>query len=93
MADPDLQIRGGGGGEGGKPNPDINIRARSPFWSKNKGGAGPPGPSPGSATGFIFLPCRLSCDLFPKLPFMAIGHFLVTPGLCIKTRLNTSGLN
>ena len=24
---------------------------RASFWSKNKGGWGPPGPSPGSATG------------------------------------------
>ena len=96
MADPDFQIRGGGGGGGGggdKPDPVIKWgRAWSPFWSKNKGGPGPPGPSPGSATSFIFLPCFLSCALFPKLPFMKIGHFLVPPGLCIKTRLNTSPL-
>ena len=48
MADPDLQIRGGGGGGGGGGHPDPEIRrtARSPFWSKNKGGAGSPGPLP-----------------------------------------------
>ena len=51
MADPELQIRGGGGG-----HPDPEIRGGSPkkffsalwasFWLKNKGGAGPPGPLP-----------------------------------------------
>ena len=55
----------------------------------DKGGGGP---SPGSATSFIFLPCLLSCALFPKLPFMTIGHFLVSPGLCIKTRLGAQPL-
>ena len=74
------------GGGGGHTDPEIKReRAWSPFWSKNKGGSGPPGPSPGSATSFIFLPCFLSCTLFPKLPFMKVGHFLVPPGPCIKT--------
>ena len=51
MADPDLQIRGGG-----HLDPEIReggglkiffSALRALFWSKNKGG---PGPSPGSAT-------------------------------------------
>ena len=105
MADPDFEIRGGEGG--GHPDPEIRGRTRSPktffsvlrasFWSKNKrwgggGGTCPPGPSPGSASSFIFLPCLLSCALFPKLPFMTIGHFLVSPGLRMKTRLTSSPL-
>ena len=53
MADPDLQIKGGGGG--GHPDPEIRRGPASEnlfsFWSKNKRGApGPPSPSPGSAT-------------------------------------------
>ena len=58
MADPDLQIKGGGGG--GQPDPEIRggpaaenffSALWASFWSKKKGGApGPPGPSPGSAT-------------------------------------------
>ena len=88
MADPDLQIwgRGGGGGVGGGHlDPEIRGRAQSPkkFFSA---------PSPGSVIRFIFLPCLLSCALFPKLPFMTIGHFLVSPGLCIKTRLSAQPL-
>ena len=58
MADPDLQIGGGGGGVG---HPDPEIRgARSPkngfqpfgphFGGKIRGGPSSPGPSPGSAT-------------------------------------------
>ena len=59
MANPDLQIRGRGGGG----YPDHEIRGGggpvskkffsvplASVWSKNKGGAGSPGPSPGSAT-------------------------------------------
>ena len=52
MADPDLQIRVGPG----HPDPEIRVGGRFPkkifpalrasFWSKNKGGAGPPGPLP-----------------------------------------------
>ena len=49
MADPDLQIRGGGGGGAQKkifwpfgPQSGLNI------WG---GGASPPGPSPGSISG------------------------------------------
>ena len=52
MADPDLQIRGGGEGGlgGGHPDPEIRGRTRSPkkfvsvlrasFWSTNKGWGG-----------------------------------------------------
>ena len=48
VTDPDLQIgRGGGGGR----SPKTFFGAlRVSSWSKNKGGPGPPGPSPGSAT-------------------------------------------
>ena len=50
VADPDLQIREKGGGGGPKTNfPAV----RASFCSKHKGrwmgGAGPPGPFPGSA--------------------------------------------
>ena len=59
MADPDLEIRvrpghpdseikGGGGG-----GPVLNKNSsalRASVWSTNKGKAGPPGPSPRSAT-------------------------------------------
>lgn len=38
VSDPDLDIRGGGG-----RSPNIIL-----VWSYNKGGRGPPGPSPGS---------------------------------------------
>ena len=40
LADPDLQIGGGA----------VFSALRATVWSKNKGGAGPPGPSSGSAT-------------------------------------------
>ena len=63
MADSDPQKRGwgwGGGGLGGHPDSEIRGGAclkkklfsalRASFWSKNKGGHGPPGPSRGSAT-------------------------------------------
>ena len=58
VADPDLQIRGEG-----HSHPDPVIRGgelvsnkifsalHAPVWSKNMGGLGPSGPSPGSATG------------------------------------------
>ena len=51
MADPDLQIRGGGGGGDGLQK--IFLALWASVWSKNMGagGAGPPGPSPGSITG------------------------------------------
>ena len=93
--------KGGGGLGGGHPDPEIRGRTRSPKkifvfhfgrQIRGGGGGGPPGSFPGSATSFIFLPCLLSCALFPKLPFMTIGHFLVSPGLCVKTRLGAQPL-
>ena len=66
VADPDLQIRGGG--EGGHPDPGIRKRAVSPknffrflgphFRQKIRrggGGAGSPGPSHGFATDQYFF--------------------------------------
>ena len=46
LADPDAEIRGG------DPGLQKNFFSAlwASFWSKNKGGLGPPGPSPGSAT-------------------------------------------
>ena len=49
VADLDLQIRGGGGGL-----KNFFSALRASVWSKN-GGAGPPGPSSGSATDISFL--------------------------------------
>ena len=40
VADPDLQIRGGGGGVSKK----FFSALHGLIWSKNKGGPGPPGP-------------------------------------------------
>ena len=59
VPDPDLEIRWGGGHPdpwikgwgGGVPVSRYNF-FRASFWSKNKGGPGPPGPLPGSATGW-----------------------------------------
>ena len=57
-ADPDLRIGGWGGGViqtlrlGGGRVSIFFSTLRTSVWSKNKGG-GPPGPSPGSATGGI----------------------------------------
>ena len=42
VADPDLQIRGGGGGVSKK----FFSGLHGLIWSKNKGGPGPPGPLP-----------------------------------------------
>ena len=56
MPDPDLEIRGGGGGssrpldKGGRSPPKHFLALRASFWSKDKGGASPPGPSYGSVT-------------------------------------------
>ena len=79
VADPDLQISGGGGEGCGHPDPEIRGMARSPknFFSAL---------SPGSLIGFIFLPCLLFFALFPKLPFMTIGHFRVPPASVSKRR-------
>ena len=51
---------GGGGGGGGHPDPaekgggglqkNVFSALRASFWSQNKGGPGPPSPSPGSAS-------------------------------------------
>ena len=66
MADPDLQIRGSGeGGERGGGHPDPEIRGKgtlqaSVVWSKNKGGSGPPGPSPGFATVLFLYFCEFT---------------------------------
>ena len=56
MPDPDLEIRGDPRALD-KEGPLEKEGGQSPkkVWSKNKGGgAGPPGPSPGSATDLIF---------------------------------------
>ena len=59
VPNPDLEIRGGGG----HPDPGISGGAglqkyvsalRVSVWSKNRGGLGPPAPSPGSATALQF---------------------------------------
>ena len=61
VVDPDLQIWGGEGREGRHPDSEIRggpglkknfLALWASFWSKNKGGAGPLGPSPGSTTAF-----------------------------------------
>ena len=62
MGDPDLHIRWG---RGGHPDPEIRGDGAvskkifsalwASVWSKNKGGPGPPGPSPGSATAKCLL--------------------------------------
>ena len=87
MADPDLQIRGGGGG-------GVGGRETRPRYKGEGQGTQKLffGPLPGSVIGFIFLPCLLSSTLFPKLPFMTIGNFLVYPGLCIKAMLSAQPL-
>ena len=53
VADPDLQIRGGGGGL-----KKMFSALRASVWAKNKG-AGPPGPSPGSVTAQTTHPSSL----------------------------------
>ena len=59
VADPDLQMKGGGEG-GGHPDPEIRgavskkyiLAFRASVWSKDKeGGQAPWPPLPGSATG------------------------------------------
>ena len=77
MADPDVQIRREGGhsdpeisgeGGGGADLQKIFSALRASFWSKNKGGRGPLGPFPVSATALLqgnlspggevgFIPC------------------------------------
>ena len=66
MLSPDPGIGGGGGR--GLLSPDPGMGGAASVWSKNQwGGAGPPGPSPGSATEysqvdnlFIFAASRVS---------------------------------
>ena len=64
MADPDLQIRGGGGS---RPDPEIRRGGlQKIFFSLLRpGGAAPPGPFPGSATahriGVYTIPDSFSC--------------------------------
>ena len=67
---------GGGGWGGGNPDPEIKRgTARSPFWSKNKGEPGPPGPSPGSVSGFVFV-----LYFVPKTSFHENRPFPCSPG-------------
>ena len=64
-------FRKGEAGGGGHPDPEIGWGGGSPkkcfsaprasVWSKNKGGAGPPDPSPGSAT--VLYSSWATCDL------------------------------
>ena len=63
VANPDLQIRGGGAviqtlREGGGGSKTLFSALRASVWSKNKGGPGYPGPSHGSATATIVLNIR-----------------------------------
>ena len=82
MADPHLEIRGRGGGgssrpldkRGGGGLQKIFSPLRASVWSKNKGG-GPPGPSPGSDTGYVYSPnylgatsgCTCTCNKVKKI--------------------------
>ena len=50
MVDQDLEIEGGGGAEGGGLQKTFFPPFGPQFGSKSKGGTGPLGPSPGSAT-------------------------------------------
>ena len=43
----------GGEGGGGAVAKNFFLALRASVWSKIKGRAGPPGPSPGSATGIV----------------------------------------
>ena len=53
VADPDLKLKGGGGGGGGIDLLTLSAifpSVISSFFTQNKGGPGPPAPSPRSAT-------------------------------------------
>ena len=53
VPDSDLETGGGAGGGGGSSRPLDKEDFWAPWtsvWSNYKGGTGPPGPSPGSAT-------------------------------------------
>ena len=67
MLSPDPGIGGGGGRGLLSPDPGMGGGGRHQFGLKISGGAGPPGPSPGSATEysqvdnlFIFAASRVS---------------------------------
>ena len=63
---PDPEIRGGGRGRASSPKKNFSA-LRASFWSKNKGGQGPPGPFPGSATadgGLDVISCLPPCLLY-----------------------------
>ena len=57
VADPDLELKGWGGGGGVAVLIYLPCRPFSLqsflFFSQNKGGGGPPGPSPRSTTGYV----------------------------------------
>ena len=60
MPDPDLEVGGEGRSSsllesGGGGSPKFFSALWASVWSKNKGGLGPPGPSPGSATAAVHL--------------------------------------
>ena len=70
MADPDLELRGWGGGVRGLDLLALSAifpSVISSFFTQNKGGPGPPGPSPRSATGSfqILVPLAFN-ENFPK---------------------------
>ena len=79
MADPDLQIRGGG-----HPDPEIkagvsqkNFQPFGPqFGLKIRGGPAPPGPSPGSATEKSDHFCKVTTALV----LILVHQFLSLPG-------------
>ena len=67
VAEPNIQMGRGGGGRSSRPWDKGDARSPKNFfsslcvsvWSKNKG-AGPPGPSPRSATDFVTVPGHYS---------------------------------
>ena len=116
MADSHLQITGGGGGGDGHPDPEIRggpaskkifSVLRASFWSKNKGGPAPPGPSPGfcsrtstnghvSTTATFFGGQSTHWLLFKPV---YNGHFLLSPrwplrGInCTRTKVSYPSCN
>ena len=77
MADPDLQI-GGGGGKGGLKF--ILSAPRASVWSKNKGGnkGGGAGPSPGSPTADVpRMVANYDCVAGYLLEFLRINIHLI----------------
>ena len=63
VADPDLELRGGGGGAVliYLPCPPFSLQSFLLFLPKIRGGPGPPGPSPRSATGTYDLRFKAAC--------------------------------